>query len=426
MQSSFTPDAAPAAPKSQPEPPPPIPLPNMLRRQLSDEGKKLFSMMNGLGIHLPVTPTSITPTSISPDSHSSPLRLHLSELRVQAEPIATDVANHQVDEQEPDLGVLPVQVQRQVYLTPRFARLVQQRVTSHALAGLETEPLISVSATSARDRCQLVGLPAASITYVGLFITDEAREALLGSMHVRFPSRVVEAMHVTLEYQPELSAQSLNRFPALGVHRKVKVLGLGSNYRVQAVSVSRGDLKGLEPVYQYVTKNTLPHITVSLARYAYPSDSNKMLQNCVTGGTLDEEAACAGLELDAYIGYVVKLGSHAWPVFDRDEAEALLGLRWEKALLDTPDWSKVGNREGSTKSFVGNDVRRTVVRAVMTIRKWLDEERAEGLLMVQGPFSSLEQTLILDAACQLGLEVQDDDPSLGSILTFCKREVSMY
>ena len=116
-----------------------------------------------------------------------------------------------------------MQLQRQVYLTPRFARLVQQRATSHALAGLETEPLTSVAATSAPDQCELVGVPAASITYVGLFITDEARKALLDSMHVRFPSRVVEALHVTLAFKPELSAQSLNRFPALGVHRKVKV-----------------------------------------------------------------------------------------------------------------------------------------------------------------------------------------------------------
>ena len=62
-----------------------------------------------------------------------------------------------------------------------------------------------------------------------------------------------------------------------------QVLGLGSNYRVQAVSVSRGDSEGLEPVYRYATTNTMPHITVSLARFAYPSDSNKMLQKCATG-----------------------------------------------------------------------------------------------------------------------------------------------
>ena len=127
---------------------------------------------------------------------------------------------------------------------------------------------------------------------------------------------------------------------------------------------------------------------------------------------MDEEAACVGLELDAYIGYVVKMGSHAWPVFDRDEAAALLGLRWDKTLLDTPDWSKVGNREGSTKSFVGDDVRSTVVRAVMTMRKWLDEEKTPGILKVEGPFSSLEQTLILDAAWSVNCTI--------SVLFVCK------
>ena len=62
--------------------------------------------MNGFGIQLPVTPTSTTPTSISPDSRSSPSRLHYGEMSVQTEPVAADVANQQVDEQEPDLGVL--------------------------------------------------------------------------------------------------------------------------------------------------------------------------------------------------------------------------------------------------------------------------------------------------------------------------------
>ena len=113
----------------------------------------------------------------------------------------------------------PLQLQRQVFLTPRFARLVQQRANSQSLSGPETEPLTTV----APDRCTLIGQPAASIMYVGLFITDEAREALLDSIHVRYPSRMVEAMHVTLAFKPELSVQSLNRFPALGVHRKLKV-----------------------------------------------------------------------------------------------------------------------------------------------------------------------------------------------------------
>ena len=62
--------------------------------------------MHGFGVHIPVTPTSITPTSVSPDSHSSPLRLHLNEMTVQTEPVPLDEADQQVDEQEPDLGVL--------------------------------------------------------------------------------------------------------------------------------------------------------------------------------------------------------------------------------------------------------------------------------------------------------------------------------
>lgn len=113
---------------------------------------------------------------------------------------------------------------------------------------------------------------------------------------------------------------------------------------------------------------------------------------------MDEEAACVGLELDAYVGYVVQLGSYAWPVFDRNEATAFLGLQWDKPLLDTPDWTNVGNREGSTRSFVGDGVRRKVMRAVLAMRNWLENERMQGTLKVQGPFSSLEQTLILDAA----------------------------
>ena len=39
-----------------------------------------------------------------------------------------------------------------------------------------------------------------------------------------------------------------------------------------------------------------------------------------------------------------------------------------------------------------------MVRAVMSMRTWLDEERAQGILKVEGPFSALEKKLIVAAA----------------------------
>ena len=119
-------------------------------------------------------------------------------------------------------------MQRTAYLTPRFAKFIQQKSSQAVLRADAQPPSPAPSATlppappATNDGCKLVGASAVELVYVGLFLTRDACTKLLSCMHVRH-SRVIEMMHVTLAYKPEFSARSLNQLPALGTQRKIKV-----------------------------------------------------------------------------------------------------------------------------------------------------------------------------------------------------------
>ena len=119
-------------------------------------------------------------------------------------------------------------MQRTAYLTPRFAKFIQQKSSQAVLRADAQPPSPAPSATlppappATNDRCKLVGAPAAELVYAALFLTRDACTKLLSCVHVQH-SRVIEMMHVTLAYKPEFSARSLNQLPALGTQRKIKV-----------------------------------------------------------------------------------------------------------------------------------------------------------------------------------------------------------
>lgn len=126
--------------------------------------------------------------------------------------------------------------------------------------------------------------------YIAYFVDDPKR--LLTTMPITLTGKDLKvfAHHITVEYMPETVAEGMS----LGLRQQLLIYGRAKTDSIEALLVK-------SPDGSTISKNTHPHITMASTNGTSPVESNRVIDDALTNGTI--EYFSPSISIDTTLGY---------------------------------------------------------------------------------------------------------------------------